>query len=921
MVGSEIWWPKNNDIVANAYPLCLETFDGSNTTHVLSCSCPGATEPLCGAGIIVPKGDQTNVGCLSVRDVLNPCLGRRLTLTVNATGWDVGKVTVRVEGNTVAAIYVASSSLSVLCGVLVVLCYLMCPRLQAWPGPLEINKSVNVFLLQLIFLVTSVRHLQGRSARDFCPPGASYFVQWSVIGVMGWYLAMTANAYSSLSSPFTSPRTWLRWYYVVVLTACFASATVLLASSADGYRANTGLCWTEEVQGADFRVWILMYVPILLVCAFGLLVMLYAWTKLHTEVLEMTYDLRKEILRKLALNVIMFTTYWIIAGVAFFAVFVEHDGREGPPERLIQNRSLSYFFAQVASSMGMWDALTWVLIHRAELELSWAERGVPPSQVRKRMRHEQGTNDISEPLRIEFIKHTTNGIKVHLGRRLRGESAPTSRKVSFSLSRDRGPVLAPNGAGGEATRAVEGYDSEASRMAGIPEFEECVTMTDRFCLRGSPAARKSSQQRNQRESHDSKSTKNSRDSKRTKHTRVQKWWRRRTELYPFVAYEWQRFAALRNVFGVSDKSFRRSLSGAVDLMNLNFSEGASGSFFFLTADKRYLVKTMLRCELDVLLRILPAYGRYMKSHRGSLICKFFGAFSVEIFDHIEYFTVMGNCLNLPPGYTLSLKFDLKGSTVSRTAKKKEGPKLGTLKDNDWLALNSPLELSASGRDALLKQLVDDSRFLSSENIMDYSILLGIHNDVYVPVRTRNTPDAKSRVLGADRKGASRGAAVDSSAWPEPRGLEVLYAERVRAPGAYHLGIIDILQAWDCNKWCERTSKILLKCHCGDYDEMSCVPPDSYHRRFTQFVHDSLCVAGQSGQTNGQERSCDDKKIEADQAVAGGPAVSEHVDARGERAGADTKIKTSIEAARTDLVEPDTNISSVQITIQSARNMS
>mmetsp|Transcript_24052 Transcript_24052/g.38661 ORF Transcript_24052/g.38661 Transcript_24052/m.38661 type:complete len:615 (+) Transcript_24052:216-2060(+) len=261
----------------------------------------------------------------------------------------------------------------------------------------------------------------------------------------------------------------------------------------------------------------------------------------------------------------------------------------------------------------------------------------------------------------------------------------------------------------------------------------------------------------------------------------------------FRAYEWRRFAYLRDLWGIDEEDLIEELSAGVDKMITNFSEGASGSFFFFTADKQYIVKTMSRSELRAMRRILPAYCRHMTANRASLICKFLGIYALDLFNHTEYFSVMNNVL-LPPEGHIHLKYDLKGSRVNRTGKKGSS----TLKDNDF---HIPLELTTEARSRVLRQLQADTHFLSSKNIMDYSLLVGVQNYTY-----KTDDDKKLNNVSSHSS------------------LEILAAARVRAPGMYYIGIIDVLQEWDWNKWLERAAKIMFQCRCTDYQEISCVPP-------------------------------------------------------------------------------------------------
>ena len=75
------------------------------------------------------------------------------------------------------------------------------------------------------------------------------------------------------------------------------------------------------------------------------------------------------------------------------------------------------------------------------------------------------------------------------------------------------------------------------------------------------------------------------------------------------------------------------------------------------------------------------------------------------------------------------KFDLKGSTLNRTASKKEKKKASpTYKDLDFMEMYPDgIFLQSDLYDKLVNTIERDCRVLESLEIMDYSLLLGIHN--------------------------------------------------------------------------------------------------------------------------------------------------------------------------------------------------
>ncbi len=96
-------------------------------------------------------------------------------------------------------------------------------------------------------------------------------------------------------------------------------------------------------------------------------------------------------------------------------------------------------------------------------------------------------------------------------------------------------------------------------------------------------------------------------------------------------------------------------------------------------------------------------------------------------DNIEhYMVVMRNIFS--NHLRIHTKYDLKGSTVDREASQKEREKSHpTFKDNDFLNDGAKIHIGEEARAKLLETLAADVEFLTRLHIMDYSLLLGVHD--------------------------------------------------------------------------------------------------------------------------------------------------------------------------------------------------
>ncbi|XP_073148740.1 phosphatidylinositol 4-phosphate 5-kinase 9-like isoform X2 [Henckelia pumila] len=307
------------------------------------------------------------------------------------------------------------------------------------------------------------------------------------------------------------------------------------------------------------------------------------------------------------------------------------------------------------------------------------------------------------------------------------------------------------------------------------------------------------------------------------------------------------FRNLREMFKIDAADYMVSICGNDALRELS-SPGKSGSVFLLSQDDRFMIKTLRKSEV-----------------------KF-------------RFVVMGNmfCTEL----RIHRRFDLKGSTLGRSADKVEIDENTILKDLD---LNYCFYLEPSWRDALLQQIETDSKFLESQHIMDYSLLLGVHYRAPQHLRSLMSHSKRASIDGLGI--VAEDESMDDDLSPQglvlvPRGSDDdsivvgphIRGNRLRAssstgdeevdlllPGTarlqiqlgvnmparaelipgndnmqmfhevydvvLYLGIIDILQAYNMSKKIEHAYKSIQ----FDSELISAVDPTFYSERFLAFI--------------------------------------------------------------------------------------
>uniref|UniRef100_A0A674DJM7 Phosphatidylinositol-4-phosphate 5-kinase type 1 gamma n=1 Tax=Salmo trutta TaxID=8032 RepID=A0A674DJM7_SALTR len=195
--------------------------------------------------------------------------------------------------------------------------------------------------------------------------------------------------------------------------------------------------------------------------------------------------------------------------------------------------------------------------------------------------------------------------------------------------------------------------------------------------------------------------------------------------FRFKTYAPVAFRYFRELFGIRPDDYLYSLCNEplIELSN----PGASGSVFYLTKDDEFIIKTVMHKEAEFLQKLLPGYYMNLNQNPRTLLPKFFGLYCIQSGGKNIRMVVMNNVL--PRAVRMHLKFDLKGSTYKRCASKKERQKAKpTFKDLDFMQdLQDGLMLDQDMYSALVKTLQRDCLVLESFKIMDYSLLLGVHN--------------------------------------------------------------------------------------------------------------------------------------------------------------------------------------------------
>ena len=292
-----------------------------------------------------------------------------------------------------------------------------------------------------------------------------------------------------------------------------------------------------------------------------------------------------------------------------------------------------------------------------------------------------------------------------------------------------------------------------------------------------------------------------------------------TEYFP------QKFDDLRKNDGITDDVMIKSFS---PIKNKNViektreSKGKSGSFFFYSHDRKFIIKTITNEEKVTMDEILIDYYNYVKEHKATLITKIYGIYTVVIKNASSVNVIlMQNLFGCSPIH-IQRMFDLKGSTVKRRTKDVQKWKRDqVLKDMDYQWLTQVerklINFKLSDIKEIKINMENDIQFYKRLSLMDYSLLFvivdypnNIDPDYNQIVGLLDDPKYKGHVYKSDNKNY-----------------------------IYIIGIIDYLQKYNCRKSIENCFKGI---YFGKEKNMiSAVNPGFYGDRFQDFMIQNVFV--------------------------------------------------------------------------------
>ncbi|TMW63376.1 hypothetical protein Poli38472_002317 [Pythium oligandrum] len=215
--------------------------------------------------------------------------------------------------------------------------------------------------------------------------------------------------------------------------------------------------------------------------------------------------------------------------------------------------------------------------------------------------------------------------------------------------------------------------------------------------------------------------------------------------FSMVAYCPLQFQVLRELFYGNLEDFIFSIA---HVNNWAAVGGKSGAAFYRTLDDRFIVKHISSTEFQSFLDVLPSYFKYMAEiyfdSKESVLSKTVGMYQTTFTRRdtgqkvVNYVIVMENAFYRQ---SISRIFDLKGSSRNRYVRPVDGNERSVQLDGNFTEFMKglPLGILAEDYELLSRAVQNDTTFLRSTNIVDFSLVVGFGPN------SKDKPDELSRM--------------------------------------------------------------------------------------------------------------------------------------------------------------------------------
>ena len=327
----------------------------------------------------------------------------------------------------------------------------------------------------------------------------------------------------------------------------------------------------------------------------------------------------------------------------------------------------------------------------------------------------------------------------------------------------------------------------------------------------------------------------------------------------FIEYAPKVFSYLRVIDEVPVKELVDSLLPNSNQQGLKKSEGRSGSFFIVTDDKKFILKTIAVEEAQLLIEqnLLYEMSNFFSEHKTSIISRIYGLFQIKIqtgpfSEDTIYFILMKNVFGNFKDNVL-FKYDLKGSQLNRSTKTNlDNLDREVMKDVDFEHIeNNTLQLNEKNKNKLVSIIGTDASFLAGQKIMDYSLLVvklswneDEINQLFGKGHKKRTEKEFAEHFGIEQEETDKGEKEEKKEEDVEINMQNIRYDIHQVPNlrkyiypslypgqAYIFAIIDFFQLYTLQKKIETELKAIKT----SKEKISSMEPEGYCTRFINYV--------------------------------------------------------------------------------------
>lgn len=607
-----------------------------------------------------------------------------------------------IEGN-----LLLGSVLSLMMSLSVVVSYIMIIPWRKHPSSLVLYRSMTSILFSINFILEAISTNSG-SCRNYAT-----FTQFTLLAGEAWLTTIALDLVYSLTNPFISYKSNLKKYQIIVWTFTSLISFVFYFDTSCQGRFDQGVCWVKIDSTNSPCLW--GYFLFWMVCmyAYQIWAAVFAWLRLRKG-LPLTFEVRKQCAQETFSCLFAYAVY--ISSLMFIFAIISTDPSPKPGSPM---SNFSLFFLFIIANRGSVDGIVWFMLH--DFERDGAETTPSAALIQQYAQLEQGGNVAEDR---DDDRASTTSSSHGLMHDVTGEIHNVQKKMTATLTEiadlaiaeldetDLSPQVNTALRQQIVQYVTKGVNNAVRRRdIGHKPNSDFKDIMDNMFRRKDPALV---------------------DGLQVLEFVLE-------EEHPFKAFAPDMFKALRLNEGIDDDKYLRILSASA---NERLSEGASGAFMFFCGGGEFIVKTIKPAEARVLHRSLNTYSKYLKHNSNSLLCRFLGSYSLEMYSQTFYFVVMLNCFD--PAAYINERFDIKGSWVGRSAEPAKRTKKAVcrhcneyfvpargeqcrsivgaheanvvLKDND---LRTKISLPPGDASSVVEILRKDSELLSQLGVLDY----------------------------------------------------------------------------------------------------------------------------------------------------------------------------------------------------------